>query len=74
MIKKVEIKGFGLFEIKNDYLHLGISRLETYDSGRFKKIQFNSYIKDIEKAYPLRSPFQNGYDINGNEIEIKVIL
>ena len=74
MIKKVEIKGFGLFKIKNDYLHRGISRLETYDTGRFKKIQFNSYIKDIESTYPLRSLFQKGYDINGNEIEIKVIL
>lgn len=65
---EVEIKGFGVFKIKHNYLHRGRSRLVTYDTARFKEIQFDSYIENP------RNPFQRGYDYNGEEILIKVLI
>jgi hypothetical protein len=45
----------------------------TKDKGQFKTVQFDSYIENIEAHYPQRSPFQKGYNANGQEIRIRVI-
>ena len=71
-IKKIEIEGHGEFIIKADMLHRSRSYLKTYDKGRFKQVQFDSYTEDIE-MYVNRNSFQKGYDYNGKEIRIKVI-
>ncbi len=73
-ITKIEIQGFGEFEIKHDYLHRGNRpRLVTFDKGRFKEVQFDDYIENYEEFYPLRSPFQKGYDYQTQEILIRIV-
>lgn len=71
-ILKIEIEGHGEFKVRADMLHRHKSYLKTFDKGRFKEVQFNSYNKDIE-CYTTRNPFQDGYDYNGDEIRIKVL-
>ena len=72
-IKTIEIAGHGFFLIKDDLLHRPKSYLKTYTDGRFKEVQFDSYIKDYTECYPHRFPFQKGYDYNGKEIQIRVV-
>jgi len=67
IIHNVEIEGFGEFSIKHDYRHRGRSRLVTFEKGRFKEVQFNSF--DYRKTFE----YQDGYDYESSEIRIKVI-
>lgn len=68
MVREIEIKGVGSFEIKHDLLHRGHRpRLETHSNGLYKEISFNSFIDYIEPTYQL------GFDYSGNEIQIKIL-
>ena len=68
MIKEIEIKGAGKFEIKHDLMHRGNRpRLKTFDKGIYKEVSFNSFIDYLEPIYQL------GYDYNGNEIQIRIV-
>ena len=73
MIRKIEIKGIGKFEIRHDLMHRGVRpRLKTFDKGKYKEVQFDSYRDDLEQ-YQLASKWQRGYDYEGNEIQIRVV-
>ena len=68
MIKEIEIKCVGKFEIKHDLMHRGNRpRLKTFDKGIYKEVSFNSFVDYVEPIYQL------GYDYNGNEIQIMVV-
>jgi len=68
MIKEIEIKDVGKFEIRHDLLHRGNRpRLKTFDKGIYKEVSFNSYVDYLEPTYQL------GFDVNGNEIQIRVL-
>lgn len=68
MIKEIEIKSVGKFEIKHDLMHRGNRpRLKTFDKGIYKEVSFNCFIDYVEPIYQL------GYDYNGNEIQIRVV-
>lgn len=64
---RIEIKDVGIFDVKWDYLHRGKNpRIVTTDKGLYKSVQFNMY-----EWYDWNK-FQNGYDYEGNEIQIKL--
>tara|TARA_R110002126_G_scaffold206691_1_gene353829 strand:+ start:11849 stop:12055 length:207 start_codon:yes stop_codon:yes gene_type:complete len=68
MIREIEIKDIGKFIIKLDLLHRGQNpRLKTFNNNEYKTVQFNSFVDD-EKGYQL------GYDHNGKEIQIRVVI
>ena len=68
MILIIDIKGHGRFNVDRDFMHRGTRpRLQLEAKGRFKEVQFNSFV-DYEKP-----TYQPGYDLEGKEIEIKVI-
>lgn len=65
---KIEIENVGIFEIKQNLLHRENSRIITFDKGKYKTIQFNSYRKDL-----LDHVWQLGYDEDINKIYIRFI-
>lgn len=68
MIKEIEIKDVGKFEIRHDLMHRGNRpRLKTFDKGIYKEVSFNYFYDYAEPTYQL------GFDYNGNEIQIRVI-
>ena len=68
MVKKIRIRDVGDFEIQKDYLHINSRpRLKTYDKGKYKEVQFNSFVDYINPTY------QPGYDYEGGEIFIMVL-
>ena len=66
MSNHVEIESVGIYEIKHNYLHREVSRIETYDTGLYKILQFNNYDRN-------EPGFQNGYDAKNNPIKLKLI-
>ena len=68
MIKEIEVKNVGFFEVKHDLMHRGNRpRLKTFDKGIYKEVSFNSFVDYIKPIYQL------GYDYNGKEIQIRVV-
>jgi hypothetical protein len=71
MIKRIEIIGFGEFDVSHDLLHRPKSYLKLNTKNtRFKEVQFDSFNDDARCLNGEWS--QLGYDYEGNEIQIKI--